>query len=94
MEGPLSALGQRPEVAGVHMGLEGQVGGSTDLGRVGGPSVNPPEEPAAWNDLHSVLDLRHGVHFSVSVLHANGLKHRARWSAAGGSGPWASFTPF
>lgn len=40
-------------------GMDGA--GSTDLGRVGGPGVDPPEQLAAWNDLHCVLGLGHGV---------------------------------
>lgn len=49
--------------------------GSTDLGRVGGPGVDPPEKLAAWNDLHSLLGLRHGVHHvTVGFLSAIILK--------------------
>lgn len=51
--------------------------GSTDLGRVGGPGVDPPEQFAAWNDLHRLLNLRHGIHHvAISLLRAVVLKHR------------------
>lgn len=55
--------GQCTEAAG------GGGAGGTDLRRVGGPGVDPPEELAAWNDLHGLLSRRHSVrHVTVGFL--------------------------
>lgn len=52
--------------------------GSTDLGGVGGPGVDPPEQLAAGDDLHGLLDLGLGVgHVAVSSLGTAVLKRTA-----------------
>lgn len=55
--------GQCTEAAG------GAGAGDTDLRGVGGPGVDPPEELAAWDDLHGLLSCRHCVcHVTVGLL--------------------------
>lgn len=62
--------------------------GSTDLSRVGRPGVDSPEQLAARNDLHSVLNLRHGIHHvAISLLGAIVLKQNPRQVS-----PWPSYS--
>lgn len=63
--------------------------GRTDLRRVGGPAVDPPEQLAAGNDLHSFRSLGHGVPgVAVSVLRTAVLERGAQGWAPEGQRPW------
>lgn len=70
--------------------MEGSVGeGHTDLRRVGGPAVDPPEQLAAWNNLHGLQSLRHGIPcVPVSMLSAIVLEHGAQGQVPEGQRPW------
>lgn len=60
--------------------------GSTDLGGVGGPGVDPPEQLAAGDDLHGLLDLGLSVrHVAVSSLGTAVLEHTAAVGARMGA---------